>query len=379
MKYLKHIIFSYTILLLFSSCTKKIETTSNLVNVKTLTAKENIVYSIEKNFSLKKYIMLQDDRNNLLSTIDKVKIKGGKIYIMDKSGPHQVFIFDMNGNFIREIGKRGKGPGEHTMLCDFDVDDNGKIYLYSRQQKKIFIYDSDNSFIKEHKLSFFADGFNLLKNGKYIFSVLKENNIKRKDIHKKHPKVLITDSLFNIEKTYFSYNNNCLDNKGNTNLFSEFSDGLLYNKPVNDTIFLFDWEGNLKQGYYINFGEKTLPNNFKNDYTLYSQEKDKSFWYMYQTPLIFSSNIIGNIYMGRNKGLFLYDISNNEFQVEEYSVKDFNHTKAIIPLYTLNDSTIISYMDYEIYSATSEKELLSEDMKKHLENGGYVITVFVFN
>lgn len=367
---IKKILTVFSILLLLSCNEKKNESLTNL-SPKLLTASNDSFQPLGKKLIPLKHILLEKTKAGLISSIDKIKVKNNIIYILDNTGLHYLYVFGINGNFIRKIGKRGKGPGEYSRLCDFDIDKNGNIYLYDRQHKKLLIYDSLGFFIKEKNLPFRADAFNLLNEGKYIFSVVKENNFSGD-----HPKIVITDSLFFVKKSYFSYDEKFLDNKGNTNIFNECSKGLLYNKPVNDSIFLFDKEGVIIESYFIDFGPKALPEMYKNDYIKYIQSKNKSFLYIYRTPFLISNYILGNMYLDSKKAIFLYDLEKDNMHVKLFTKENISCNDMVMPMFILNDSTIISYFDYEVYLYSKDKNNLNFLVKKQLEEGGNVLSVF---
>lgn len=59
----------------------------------------------------------------------------------------QVLLFDNKGKFIRQIGRRGQGPGEYTQIRDITADEkNKRIYV---ADQKIICYDFDGNFIHE--------------------------------------------------------------------------------------------------------------------------------------------------------------------------------------------------------------------------------------
>lgn len=72
-------------------------------------------------------VPLETNKNCLISSISKTMINGDCIYIQNRSD--NLFVFTKTGRFIREIGEKGKGPGEFMELRDFDIDDKGNIYI----------------------------------------------------------------------------------------------------------------------------------------------------------------------------------------------------------------------------------------------------------
>jgi len=64
------------------------------------------------------YIFLeQRDKNSAIADISKLIYFDDKIIILDTQS-NKVFLFDNSGNFISEIGRAGKGPGEFLRVSD---------------------------------------------------------------------------------------------------------------------------------------------------------------------------------------------------------------------------------------------------------------------
>ena len=354
----------------FSSCnSNKKEQEINIQNKISI----NESSLLKDKFEHYKFINLNDDDvESRFTQVDKLKIVNDTIYILSKFGEYYLYMFSIDGSFIKRVGTRGKGPAEYNRLCDFDVSEGGSIYLYDSQNMKMIIYKSLTSSPKVLNTPFRADGFNLLSKGDYIFSVYKDNPILSDS-----PKVLITDSLFQIKKEYFTYNENSLDNKGNSNIFRNCSKGILYNKPVDENIFVFDkYDGKIVESYSLNFGNKSLPQKFKNDYVKYSKIKKGAFNYMYDTPLLISNYLMGNVYMGKYKGLLLSEINTKNTFLRKFIPEEVRINKLFEPLYIMDDEIIISYLDLQVYDMRKNLDSIGDNTKRHIENGGCVLSLF---
>ncbi|MBE0461202.1 MAG: 6-bladed beta-propeller [Candidatus Aminicenantes bacterium] len=76
----------------------------------------------------------------------------GNIYVLDFKF-RTIKKYDKNGKFIKNIGKKGQGPGE---IPQFTVDmalKNGKIYLLLINM--VIIYDKDGNYLNSFKLGLF--------------------------------------------------------------------------------------------------------------------------------------------------------------------------------------------------------------------------------
>jgi sugar lactone lactonase YvrE len=67
----------------------------------------------------------------------------GNIFVADGYVNSRVVKYDKNGKFIKQAGKRGSGPGEMTLLHAIVVDAKGDVYVGSRSDQRIVVFDND--------------------------------------------------------------------------------------------------------------------------------------------------------------------------------------------------------------------------------------------
>lgn len=166
------IIFGY---LLIYGCnnrdkiSKNIEKTSKLhFDVSTWEKGKVIPSNIIKDIE---FIPLETNNQYLLGEIVKIIINDENIYIKDRGFNQVVFVFNINGKYLNQIGKRGKGPGEFLEISDFVVDRyNAELLILDLRQKKIIKYNLKNGEFKyEIKLNFRPINFVKLGNDKWCF------------------------------------------------------------------------------------------------------------------------------------------------------------------------------------------------------------------
>ena len=71
-----------------------------------------------------------------------VKVHKGLIYFNNMA--QELYVFDMNGKFIREISSRGPGPGQFSFLHDFIFTDEGTIELLDYQKIECFTLEGEH-------------------------------------------------------------------------------------------------------------------------------------------------------------------------------------------------------------------------------------------
>jgi sugar lactone lactonase YvrE len=67
----------------------------------------------------------------------------GNIYVSDGYVNARVIKYDKNGRFVKQAGRRGSGPGELTLPHAIAVDRNGNVYVGSRSDQRIVVFDKD--------------------------------------------------------------------------------------------------------------------------------------------------------------------------------------------------------------------------------------------
>jgi hypothetical protein len=116
--------------------------------------KEKRIY-MSSLFKKVRAIPLETVDESLIGYINEVQVFDGKIFVFDNDHVNSVFVFDMDGKFIRKIGRAGQGPGEYVDISDFTIDEiNHEIYLMDNDMNCILVYSIDTGkYIKRINLS----------------------------------------------------------------------------------------------------------------------------------------------------------------------------------------------------------------------------------
>ena len=68
------------------------------------------------------------------------------VYVADSKND-RIQKFDVNGTFIKVIGKSGVGPGEFSLITTIEIDPDGNFFTTERGNERIQKFDSDWNFI----------------------------------------------------------------------------------------------------------------------------------------------------------------------------------------------------------------------------------------
>lgn len=150
MKFFLFIVLSLCILV--SSCNTKgginrqntdITASSIVIDIDKIDRKDTVrVSSIFKKVNT---IILEDNNNAITGNIDGIQVYDNAIVVIDARIAKKIFVYDMTGKYIRQIGSLGNGPGEYLYLTDFCIDqDNRLVCVLDDFKKQIHRYDMDN-------------------------------------------------------------------------------------------------------------------------------------------------------------------------------------------------------------------------------------------
>jgi DNA-binding beta-propeller fold protein YncE len=78
----------------------------------------------------------------------------GDIFVADGHGGNtnnRIVKFDKDGKYIKEWGKKGKGPGEFDTPHSLAMDSAGRLFVADRSNNRIQAFDQDGKFLLEWK------------------------------------------------------------------------------------------------------------------------------------------------------------------------------------------------------------------------------------
>jgi hypothetical protein len=136
------------------------------LDIRSAVSQEPKVFNLSDIGSGISYIPLETNESCLLYQINKIKLTNDYIFITDGMS---LFQFTSSGNFVRQIGRAGKGPGEYGRRITFDVDvEQQEIFIYS--SSVVNVYDLGNGAYKRRFLiNHDVSDLNILPQGKMVF------------------------------------------------------------------------------------------------------------------------------------------------------------------------------------------------------------------
>lgn len=143
MKKITYLVLLLTLLL--SACAAQESLTKKEVKISGYDENRILGSAIFKSWRI---VKLKEDGKCHVNKVSNVRVWNNQIFLFsDNAGSKDLLVFDMNGNFVRQIGKRGGASNEYIYLDDFCIDDEGRVYLLEPAKQKILVYDANGNYI----------------------------------------------------------------------------------------------------------------------------------------------------------------------------------------------------------------------------------------
>lgn len=219
---MKKVLFLFVLVLLsFLSCNRMPEMSHSgiVINVPLEHEEPTEYYDFFSVFDSLTIIRLSNDSvNGLITFIQDIHVDSEKVFIRDVNTIH---VFDMEGHFLRNIGRKGRGRGEYLRLMDFDLNRPRKeLTVYDQGAHKFLVYDYEGNFLRQFEYEYIVREFATLPNGDYL--------IYRPDYEKDaHRGLFQIDSTGNIKKVLLQYDDFLKAYSHNGKCLCRINDGLL--------------------------------------------------------------------------------------------------------------------------------------------------------
>lgn len=151
MKKYNYILLIFTLFLYAcTSAPQKMEHSTTTVEID-INSSERLDF--EKNFDSVQYIPLETNKDVLISEITKMYLDNEHIIIFDQKAM-SIFLFGIDGKFIRKIGKKGEGPDEYLYINDIQFDKEQMLILaHERLRNCIYTYDLSGNLVNKSPTS----------------------------------------------------------------------------------------------------------------------------------------------------------------------------------------------------------------------------------
>lgn len=91
--------------------------------------------------------MTEDPHYTLSEVVGGLRLRDGRVLVADRFN-NSVRMYDSAGEFIREVGGKGQGPGEYEHIMGFGRCEEGRVVVFDAGWGMV-VYDQDLNFVEE--------------------------------------------------------------------------------------------------------------------------------------------------------------------------------------------------------------------------------------
>jgi hypothetical protein len=107
------------------------------------------------------------DAESVVGKIWDLRCKDDTLFLCTREN---IFLFNTKGEFLYNINRRGRGPGEYVYIEHFDINPKEReiVILEMNGLRKFIIYSFEGQFLRQIELPDIVNDFALLGNGDYL-------------------------------------------------------------------------------------------------------------------------------------------------------------------------------------------------------------------
>lgn len=355
---------TYYILVLFltSLCSCEFENDAKFDIARNIYKDENKPQKVE--VRLMKYTLKTDscstvdsivvlDTTANIGHIDKVQVRGNRIYIMDKSKAKAVFCYTFDGKLMWKYNKHGLGRGKFAELGDIHVQ-NDRVYALDVVGLKIIQLDTFGLFVKETKLgknrSFFPDQLFVDPNSSNV--ILYNFDMGDYDLFPWEMTVM-DPACKKMLSCHLSKTHDPAVKRWDTDVspLQYFSDnkGFYFTRVLNDTIYSYR-DSTFSRKYVIDFGKDRIPEQIKQKKKFRMRNFQATNYEGNIQRIVEDDSLVSFMFSkGRNPAYTFFDkhtLQSKSFEMVFFNINKYN--QMLLPIGNWNGKMIISLSPAEL-------------------------------
>ncbi|MEL7585426.1 MAG: 6-bladed beta-propeller [Prolixibacteraceae bacterium] len=308
------------------------------------------------------YVPLETNKNSMIGEIYDLQVDDHSILI---NSAGKIKKYSINGNYITQIGREGKGEGEYHFGKDFSCDKNSRVYILSMHEDKIYIYSPEGKFLNTVPCPRTSTKLCCLEHNILCFSENPYGSVENSfDIINYDGKILKSfpnKFKFNAGKFKGLLFNECA---------SFMSEGHLYVKEVSsDTIFIYN-DMDLVPAFILDHGGKSIPPEKRHWNSFEEFMKTASKHISIRRLLKFGEYIYYGFTLDGNGYIFIGSV-NGRFQfvanLKQGLINDLDGGPNIWFETIKNDQTMISWINAYELKAYVASDAFKKSMPKYPE------------
>jgi len=120
---------------------------------------------------------IEDENYQLYKPCDVDCDAYGNVYVLD-AGNYRVQKYDVKGNFLLSMGRRGQGPGELENPRYLQIDSDGRIHVVDWSNHRVEVFETNGKALYSYRANERYFAFKLLNNGDTVVDITQSSYAK---------------------------------------------------------------------------------------------------------------------------------------------------------------------------------------------------------
>ena len=374
-----------------------VSTTENITEEKQV-SQYPIYIPFEEGMEIEREVKLSDIADSVeyirLETTDDCLVKGFKLTNIIKTTKYyiipeaqKVFQFTLDGKFVRNIGRRGQGPGEFLYVTHIDANEKSNlISIYCSSSQKMNFYNLETGkFIYSVRSPYQGTSITSMYNDStFISHVRNINGQKEIKLYFSDRKGKMLKSFNRPEKFICPIAGASISGYSDNYIY-RYENEVCYKEYENDTVYVAT-PNELKKKYILNLGKYSIPVEHTLPFVANVQKyHDVASGYI-RTNVVETKKYLFFPYThwaGKKMNEQQYLIYNKKtkecFHIKgDKIINDTNHGMDFSPIWALDKDMIDIFSAHNIYElAEKNPELLNHPQLKDLKEDDNPVLMIV--
>ena len=209
--------------------------------------------------NLRLVVLNVSDDDFLISGIDKIVLSDSCIYVQDWVR-RKILVYDETGEPIRYLYKRGRGPGEYLQISDFDVDEDGNLWVLDGQKNVLITYNKYGDWLDTKELPWEVQAIKC-RESQILFGLAPWNMSTLRG-----SRLLVVDHNLSVQSSQLKFGQEFDRNYFlPASVFNVCNDKILLHQPIDDNVYVISGKNTVVAKYLFDFGDKTVPKEIRSD------------------------------------------------------------------------------------------------------------------
>ena len=317
-------------------------------------------------------VKLQLTEHSILAFVSDIAIIENRILVLDRKQV-QLFLFSLDGEFLKLVGRPGEGPGEY-IKPEYIASNESQFLVLDTDKKSIMYYDKSGDWISKDDLSKSGihpiNDFLLINDRAYfpnpLYTLSKNIELPVNLIYDTSEKKI----LWGFEKRFPPFYKKNPPFRIHYTSFSRVADSVWFGPPHTSEVFIYDLDGRFVKKVLPGIPDALALEDFEGasnqeDFTKVWRSKHRNSRVFHVPPIVLTT--FSGSFQSAFERMSIFDESGNNL------VKNFKTKNTVLfnRLLLAHSSHIVGAVDIDFFNEKALETFLTDQQKAKFVDAGW--------